>query len=89
MTTITLQPDRIIFDGHAGKPEVCHSLSAISQMVAGYLAEKKNSRVRIQDGHLEMRGIPDGFFYTDLGKAMAMALFDIADQYPQYVQIRR
>ncbi len=89
MTTITLQPDKIIFDGHAGKPEVCHSLSAISQMVAGYLAEKKNSRVHIQDGHLEMRDIPDDFFCTNLGKAMVMALFDIADQYPQYVKIRR
>lgn len=88
MTIITLQPDRIIFDGHAGKPEVCHSLSAISQMVAGYLAEK-NSRVHIQDGHLEMWDIPDGFFNTDLGKAMEIALFDIADQYPQHVQIRR
>lgn len=89
MTMITLQPDRIVFDGHAGKPEVCHSLSAISQMVAGYLAEKKNSRMHIQDGHLEMLDIPDDFFCTDLGEAMLMAFFDIADQYPQYVQIRR
>lgn len=89
MTSITLRPDKIIFDGHAGKSEVCHGLSAISQMAAGYLAEKKNSEIEIRSGCLEIRKIPDGFFDTDLGQAMVMALCDIADQYPEYVKIRR
>lgn len=89
MTSITLQSDRITFDGHAGKSEVCHGLSAIGQMTANYLSEHRNSRVNIQDGHLEISHIPDDFFHTDLGEAMMMALYDIADQYPEYVQIRR
>lgn len=89
MTNITIQPDRITFEGHAGKSEVCHGLSAISQMVANYLSENKNSRINIQDGYLEITNIPGGFFHTDLGEAMMMVLCDIADQYPEYVQIRR
>lgn len=89
MTSITLQPDKIVFDGHAGKPEVCHGLSAISQMAAGYLAEKKDSRLNIQSGHLEISDLPGDFWGTDLGQAMVMALCDIADQYPEYVKIRR
>lgn len=89
MTIITLQSNRIVFDGHAGRSEVCHGLSAISQMVANYLSESKNSKMNIQSGHLEITNIPDDFFHTDLGVAMIMAIYDIADQYPGYVQIRR
>ena len=29
MTSITLQPDKITFDGHAGKPEVCKDQEVI------------------------------------------------------------
>lgn len=89
MTIITLCPDRIVFDGHAGKSEVCHGLSAISQMTAGYLAENKSSRINIQSGHLEITDLPGDFFGTDLGRAMVMALENIADQYPENVKVRR
>lgn len=87
MTTITLIGRGIIIDGHAGNPVVCHGISAISQMVSGYVQENDWGDVDILDGHLEIRNVKDKYIGNDLFKAMLVAMKDIEGQYPDCVKV--
>lgn len=85
MTTITYIDCGLVIDGHAGDSEVCHGISAISQMVANYVTEKGWGDVRVQEGHLEIKNVTE--CGNDLFKAMSSAFRDIAEEYPENVKI--
>lgn len=89
MTTITYCTDGIVIDGHAEDPAACHGISAISQMVAGFAEERGWAEVKAADGHLEIRNVKEIYIGEPLFQAMAIALEDIANQYPDCVKIQR
>lgn len=89
MTTITYCTDGIVIDGHAEDPAACHGISAISQMVAGFAEERGWAEVKATEGHLEIRNVKEAYIGEPLFQAMAIALEDIANQYPDCVKIQR
>lgn len=89
MTTITYAEHGLTIDGHAENPVVCHGISAISQMVANFVQEREWGKISISDGHLEITDVKDEFCGNELFQAMAIALDDIAAQYPDCVKISR
>lgn len=89
MTTITYEDKEIVIDGHAEDPVACHGISAISQMVSGFVQERGWGTVEISDGHLEIRNVEEQYCGDHLFQAMAIALEDIAGQYPDSVKIER
>lgn len=89
MTTITYCTDGIVIDGHAEDPAACHGISAISQMVAGFVEDRGWAEVKASDGYLEIRNVKETYIGEPLFQAMAIALEDIANQYPGCVKIQR
>lgn len=89
MTKITYIDCGIIIDGHAGNSVVCNGISAISQMVANFVQEFEWGNVLISDGHLEIKDVKEEFCGNALFQAMAIAFEDIAQQYPNCVEIIR
>lgn len=89
MTTITYYPDGLVIDGHAEDPAACHGISAISQMVGNFAQERNWGNVVIAEGHLEIREVKEPYCSNELFQAMAIALEDIAKQYPDCVKIAR
>lgn len=89
MTTITYTEKGIVIDGHAEDPVACHGISAISQMVSGFVQERGWGTVEISEGHLEIRNVEEQYYGDHLFQAMAIAFEDIANQYPDSVKIER
>ena len=89
MTVITYFKDGIRIDGHAKDPVVCHAVSAISQMVSGFVQERDWGNVNVEEGPLEIREIKEAHCSSDLFQAMIIAFDDISSQYPDSVRIER
>lgn len=87
MVTITHINMGIIIDGHAQDPVVCHGISAITQMVANYVADNGWGDVAQSEGHLEIKNVGREYFSNDLFRAMVKGLNDIAENYPGNVKI--
>lgn len=89
MTTITYMENGLIIDGHSENPVACHGISAISQMVSGFVEERGWADVVVSDGHLEITNVKEQYIGDHLFQAMVIALSDIAEQYPDCVKIVR
>ena len=88
MTVITIKPKCIEISGHAAEPVVCHGLSAISNMVANYIADHGWGRVTYGDGYLKITGMQPERYNDPLLEAFKRAIIDIANEYPGNIIIK-
>lgn len=86
MTKIIIGKTFIEISGHAPDPVVCHGISAISQMVANYVTDNAWGITRREDGFLNIRVFPE-YSQEHLFMALINALEDIADEYPDNIEI--
>lgn len=88
MTTITIDRQMIEISGHAEEAIVCHGISAISNMVANYVADHGWGRVTYGDGYLKITGMRPERYNDPLLEAFKRAIIDIANEYPGNIIIK-
>lgn len=86
MTKIIIGKDCIEISGHSPDPVVCHGISAVSQMVANYVTDNAWGIAKIGDGFLNISVFP-AYAQEHLIMALISALEDIADEYPDNIEI--
>lgn len=87
-SSLTIKPKFIEISGHATEPVVCHALSAISNMVANYIADHGWGRVTYGDGYLKITGMRPERYNDPLLEAFKRAIIDIANEYPGNIIIK-
>ena len=89
MTVVTFEQNSIEFVGHAKETVVCHGISAVGNMVANYLEDKKQGKVVRDNGYMLIYDIKDDALVDNpLIEALKTALKDIQVEYPDNLEIR-
>lgn len=89
MTVVTFEQNSIEFVGHAKDAVVCHGISAVGNMVANYLEDKKQGKVVRDNGYMLIYDIKDAVLVDNpLIEALKTALKDIQTEYPDNLEIK-